>query len=172
MKKKLLIFIFFAIGFNTYCQPAIRIFAFEQGSLPGTIPAGVKDENGNPIKKAAATTNYLVFLSFKKTNNINPVQLFIKGRVFSIRAIIDRKTPVEYTDSTIPNKPEKTILIPQTKNKVIEVRATEMAEEPEKTSYVQKLTKTNDVVMFYTWNKKKYFITQKRIKKLEPLVNE
>lgn len=67
MKKNLLFFALIVATCFVNGQPAVRVFAFEQQILPGTIPAGVKDENGNPIKKAAANKkNYFIFLSFKK----------------------------------------------------------------------------------------------------------
>jgi hypothetical protein len=172
MKKKLLIFIFLAAGITLYGQPAVRIFAFAQESSPGTIPAGVKDENGDPVKKAAAKEIYFVFLSFRKTHVIKPVQLFIKSQAYMIQATKIRKTPVEYADNSIPNKPEKDILIAKTSNKVIELSVGEKAVPKKKSSYVQKLTKSIDVVVSFFWNKKKYFIALKKIKKLKPALNE
>jgi hypothetical protein len=172
MEKKLLIFLFFVTGLSSYNQPVVKIFAFEQESSPGTVPAGVKDENGNPVKKAAAKEIYFVFLSFKKTSNIKPVQIFIKGKSFSIEAIEIRKSPVEYTDNTIPNKPEKNILIPQTSNKVVEIKLNNASIAQKKSFSLQKLANLNEVVVSYLWHKKKYFIALKNIKKLNPLVNE
>jgi hypothetical protein len=172
MKKNLPFFIFFVLALNIYCQPAIKVFAFEQESLPGTIPAGIKDENGNPIKKAAAQKNYFIFLSFKKKYDIAPIQVFVKGKPFNIQATYDRELPVEYTDNTILNNREKTILVPKTKNKVIEIKLMEISSQQKEDPRFQELADSNDVVIAYTWKKKKHFVTLKSLKTLKPLINE
>lgn len=172
MKKNLLFFLSFAFGLNICGQPATKIFAFEQQTSPGTVPSGVKDENGHSIKKAAANENYFVFLSFKKTYNIRPVEVFIKGKSFAVQSADARKTPVEYTNTTVINRPKKTILVPQTKNKVIEIKLTPISNPSKKSSYVQGLINTNDVVIAYTWHQKKYFTRLRKLEKLEPVANE
>jgi len=172
MKKNLLFFIAFTIGLNLFSQPPIKVFAFEQENLPGAKPAGIKDENGNLIKKAAAKKNYFIFLSFKNTYSVSPVQIFIRDKSFNIQTTITRTTPVEYTNNNIPNKPEKITLVPQTSNKVLELKVNELPVQDKKTEAVQKLADKNDVVIAYLWKKKKYFITVKKLKKLEPVANE
>ena len=172
MKKILLFSIGFIAGLTLFSQPVVKIFAYEQDNLPGTRPAGVIDENGKPMKKAAPKKNYFIYLSFKNTCNITPVQIFIRGKSFTIDRTIIAKAPVEYTDNTIPNNPEKTTLVPATNNKVLEIPIAEPSAQQKKTTQVQKLTAKNDVVIAYTWNKKKYFVVLKEIKKLAPHVNE
>jgi len=172
MKKNLLFFIMSIIGLNLSGQPTIKIFAFEQDNLPGTKPAGVTDENGKPIQKAATKKNYFIFLSLKKTYNITPEQIFIRGKAYSIQASVIQKTPIEYTNNNIPDNPVKIMLVPQTNNKVIEMKVNQTQVPYKKSTAVQKLTDKNDVVIVYLWNKKKYFITLKNLKKLEPVANQ
>lgn len=172
MKKILLFSIGFMLGLNLFSQPGVKIFAYEQDNLPGTRPAGVIDENGNRVKKAAPKKNYFIYLSFKKTCTITPVEIYIRGKSFAVQRTILTKTPVEYTDNIIPNNPEKTILVPVTNNNVLEVPIAEPSPEQKKTANVQKLTAKNDVVVGYVWNKKKYYVVLKQLKKLTPRVNE
>jgi len=173
MKKKLVFFILVIVSMAVHSQPAVKIFAFEQQSLPGTVPAGVKDENGNPIKKAAAKTNYFIFLSFKKNTIIKPVQVFIKGSSFVVDTVIDvKKTPVEQTNRTIPNDPHRTILVPKTTDKVIKIDPAETEGQVKNGAHIENLTKTNDVVVAYVWKEKKYFATVKKIKELDPMFHE
>jgi hypothetical protein len=172
MKKNLLFFIALIAGLTLFGQPAIRIFAFEQENLPGTKPAGVKDENGNPVKKAAAKKNYFIFLSFKKTYNITPEQIFIRGKASGIQSTTIKTPPVVYTNNNIPNNPEKTVLVPFTNDKVLEVQVNDKSTNEKKTASVQKLAGKNDVVISYLWKKKIYFIALKKLKKLEPVANE
>ena len=175
MKKKLLFFSFTLLiaAVATHGQPAIKIFAYEQQSLPGTVPVGIKDENGNPIKKAAAKTNYFIFLSFKKNCIVTPVQVLIKGFSFSIDSLTDvKKIPVEYTNHTIPNDSHKTILVPKTSNRVIKINLAEPGQPVESNNHIKSLAKTNDLVIIYTWNKKKYYTAVKKMTVLEPILNE
>jgi len=172
MKKILLFFMVFSIGANLFGQPIVKIFVFEQENLPGTKPTGVTDENGRAIKKAAAKKNYFVFLTFKKSYDIRPVKIFIRGKSFSIQTTTLKKTPVEYTNNTVVGNPEKTVLVPFTKNRVLELNITDTQAEEKKSGSIRNLTEKNDVVIGYIWNKKKYFATLEKIKKLEPVANE
>ena len=172
MKKKLSLFILLMLSLNLFSQPTIRVFAFEQENLPGTRPSGVTDENGNPVQKAAAKKNYFIFLSFNKAYSIAPAQIFIRGRAFTIKTTMVKKTPVQYINNNIPAKPEKITLVPATKNKVLELQLNETPAGNKKTTDIQKLTDKNEVVIVYLWKNKKYFLTLKKLKKLEPVANE
>ncbi|HET9825520.1 MAG TPA: hypothetical protein VFP87_09300 [Chitinophagaceae bacterium] len=172
MKKILLLSVVCVLGSNLFSQPAVKIFAYQQDNLPGTRPAGVLDENGKPIKKAAPKKNYFIYLSFNKKYRITPVEIFIKGKSFVVERAIESMAPVEYTDNTVPNNPEKTTLVPATNNKVIQVPIAEPSLQQKKASYVQKLASRNDVVIAYVWNKKRYFAVVNRIKNLAPRANE
>ena len=173
MKKKLVIFIFFCFVLNAYAQqPVIKVFAFEQQSYPGTVPARTKDENGNSIKKDADKKNYFLFLSFKKTYSITPDQVYIKGQEYQIQNIGTRKTPVEYAANSIPGNPQKQVLIPKTSNKVIEIQPGEMLQQEQMAANVQHLVNENEIVIRYKWNNKKYFVTEKKLKKIEPVYHE
>jgi hypothetical protein len=175
MKKKLLFFTFtlLIVTVTIHGQPAIKIFAYEQQSLPGTVPVGIKDENGNPIKKAAAKTNYFIFLSFNKNYIIRPVQVIIKDSSFIVDTFTDvKKTPVEYTNRTIPKDPHKTILVPKTSNKVIKIEPVKSAGPTANGSHIKNLVKTNDLVIVYLWKNKKYYIALKKITELDPVLHE
>jgi hypothetical protein len=172
MKKILLFSAIFIVGLNLFSQPNVKIFAYEQDNLPGTRPAGVVDENGKPIKKAAPKKNYFIYLSVKKKYSIKPVQIFIKGQTYEVGAFSVRNAPVEYVDNMVPNNPEKTVLVPLTKDKVLEVPVAEPSPGHKKTSNIQKLASKNEVVVAYMWNNKTYYATLKQIKKLPSRVNE
>jgi hypothetical protein len=172
MRKKLSLFILLMLSLNLFSQPTIRVFAFERENLPGTKPSGVTDENGKRVQKAAAKKNYFIFLSFDKAYSIAPAQIFIRSRAFIPKTTVVKKTPVQYINNNIPAKPEKITLVPATKNKVLELQLDETPVENMKTSTTQKLTNKNDVVIVYLWKNKKYFLTVKKLKKLEPVANE
>ena len=64
------------------------------------------------------------------------------------------------------------ILVPKTTNKVLEIKVGETSIQENKNSYIQKSANKNDIVIAYLWNKKKYFIALKKLKKLESKANE
>jgi len=172
MKKIPLFSVIFIVGLNLFGQPSVKIFAYEQDNLPGTRPAGVVDENGKPIKKAAPKKNYLIYLSFKQKYSVKPAQIFIKGQSYELGSYTLRKAPVEYVDNMIPNNREKVVLVPATDNKVLEIPVAEPSLEQKKTSNVQNLTAKNEIVVAYMWNNKKYYVSLKQIKQLPTNVNE
>ncbi len=171
MKKYLLFFSLIIIGSGIHSQPSIKVFGFEQESSPGNVAANVKDENGNPVKKAAMQKNYFIYLALKQKYSITPQQAFINSEAFSIETSMVETTPIEHVNNNIPGKPEKTTLVPKTSDKVIELKIVDPI-QVKKTSTLQKLTKKNDVVISYTWKKKKYFAVLKKLEKLDPVLNE
>ena len=169
--KYLLFFSLIVIGSDLQSQPSIKVFGFEQESSPGTVAANVKDENGNPIKKAANQKNYFIYLSLKQKYHITPQQVFINGEVFPVETSTIETTPIEHVNNNIPGKAGQTTLVPKTMNKVIKLKIVAPV-QAEKTSTAKKLTHKNEVVVSYTWKKKKYFAVLKKLKKLEPVLNE
>ena len=170
--KVLFLLISLGFGLTSFTQPAIKTFAFEQDNVPGTKPAGVTDENGNLVRKVAARKNYFIFLSFNKAYNITPTQVFIRGNLLTVTSTLNRKTPIELVNNNIPNKPQTITLVPATSNKVLEIQVNEAPGENAKSTTVQKLTNKNEVVVVYSWKKKTYFLTLKKLKKLDPVFNE
>jgi hypothetical protein len=171
MKTKLLFILLLITGSSVFCQPAIKVYAYEQDVLPGTIPVGT-DENGNSIRKAADKKNYRVFLSFKSGFLISPVEIYIRGKSFSIKGVETKKTPVGYINNNIPPKPETIELVPATKNKVVQLQVGDEPQESKRSSHLKKLTEKNEVVIEYLLKKKRYFLTVQKLRKLEPVANE
>ena len=170
-KKYLLFFSLMIIGSGIHSQPAIKVFGFEQESSPGTVAANVKDENGNPIKKAAMRKKYFIYLSLKPKYSITPQQVFINGEAFSIETTVVETTPVEHANNNIPGHTNMITLVPKTTDKVIGLKIVDSLQAT-KIPAVQKLANKNDVVIAYTWKKKKYFVALKKLKKLDPVFNE
>jgi hypothetical protein len=170
--KVLFLLLALGSGLAASSQPTVKVIAFEQDNMPGTKPAGVTDENGNSVRKVAVKKNYFIFLSFNRSHSITPIQAFIKGNSLTIKTAPVKKTPIEFTNNNIPNRPEKVVLVPATKNKVLELQLRDSQTPIAKTTTVQKLTDKNDVVVAYLWKNKKYYVTVKEIKRLEPVFNE
>jgi hypothetical protein len=171
MKKYLLFFALIIIGSVIHSQPSVKVFGFEQESSPGTVAANVKDENGNPIRKAATQKNYFIYLSVKQKHHITPQHVFIDGGAFSVESRTMEKTPIGHVNNNIPGRPEQTTLVPKTHDKVIELKIADPL-QVEETSTLRKLIKKNDVVVAYTWKNKRYFAVLKKLKKLDPVLNK
>jgi hypothetical protein len=171
MKKYLLFFSLIIIGSLVHSQPSIKVFGFEQENSPGTVAANVKDENGNPIKRVAAQKNYFIYLSFNQKYRVTPHQAFLNGEAFPVESSAIETTPVQHVNNNIPGKPEQITLVPKTTNKVIKLKIASPV-QVEKTSNLQKLTKKNDLVISYTWKKKNYFVVLRKLKKLDPVLNQ
>jgi hypothetical protein len=170
--KVLFLFLALSSGLAAFSQPTVKVFAFEQDNMPGTKPAGVTDENGNSVRKVAVKRNYFIFLSFNRAYSITPIHVFLKGSPLIVKTTAVKKTPIEFTNNNIPNRPEKVVLVPATKNKVLELQLHDSQAPIAKTTTVQKLTDKNDVVVAYLWKNKRYYLTLKEIKKLGPVFNE
>jgi hypothetical protein len=171
MKKYLLFFSLIIIGSGINGQPPIKVYGFEQESLPGTVAANVKDENGNPLKKAATKKNYFIYLALKQKYSITPQHVFINGKAFSLETDLVNTTPVQHVNINTPGASKKTTLVPRTSKKVIELKIADQV-QVKKTSALQKLTNKNDVVISYTWQTKKYFAVLKKLERLDPVLNE
>jgi hypothetical protein len=172
MMKIILPFIVFFLAPCLQAQPAIKIFAFEQESLPGTIPVRLNNENGNSTKKAAARKDYLIFLSFNKKENISPELVYIKGNPFKIKLTRIRSTPIELVNNTIPGHPEVTTLVPTTSNRILELKINNNNTWSPKPGVARKLTEKNDMVIAYRWKKETWFIALKKILPLESTANQ
>src|SRR6266516_2089312 len=133
MKKNLIVIFLISLGINAFSQPAVKAWAYEQDSLPGTASNG----NGKGIKKAAGK-NYLVFFSQIKNAKITPVQIFIKGIEYRVK-IENKKTPVEIVNNNLPAKPVKTELVPRTINQVVQLKTGELI-AGKKTTALEKLS--------------------------------
>ena len=171
MKNYPLFFSLILIGSGIHGQPSIKVFGYEQESSRGTVAANVKDEKGNPLKKAATQKNYFIYLSLKQKYIVTPLQVFIDGKAFPTEANIIKTTSVEYIDNNILSHPEKITLVPKTDDKIIQLKIADTV-LVKKTSALQKLTNKNEVVVSYTWKQKKYFAVLKKLKKLDPVLNE
>ena len=171
MKNYPLFFSLILIGSGIHGQPSIKVFGYEQESSRGTVSANVKDEKGNPLKKAATQKNYFIYLSLKQKYIVTPLQVFIDGKAFSADANIIETTPVEYINNNMRSHPEKITLVPKTDDKIIQLKIADTV-LVKKTSALQKLTNKNEVVVSYTWKQKKYFAVLKKLKKLDPVLNE
>ena len=158
-----------------FAQPAVKIYAFEQAVLPGTIPAGVTDENGNSLNtsKAGHSTDYFIYLSHSGKSIVTPVAIWIKGKCYSFKAEVIKSTPVIRVNYNMPDRPSTTLLVPKTTNKVTRLLVSGPIERTcAPTATEKKRLDPLNVVVSYKWKGQTYYATIATLKSLAPVMHQ
>jgi hypothetical protein len=143
--------------------------------LPGTIPSGVTDEAGNPVKtaKAGQSTSYYIYLSYKAGSTILPSALWIHGAPYAFRIEGVAQTPVVHATPNNPQDAIKNILVPKTRDSVVRlIVASPINPLPVLMADEKKLVADSAVVVRYEKKGKTYYAGTGSIKKLAPLMHQ
>jgi len=91
------------------------LYGFRQRVTPGAKAAGDIDENGNFIKtKSPELFNYAIYLVTASNATIYPIQMWMNGEVFSVKAdrvlkmpeaLMNAEAAVSETKPLLPEKP-------------------------------------------------------------------
>jgi hypothetical protein len=168
----LLIFTTFA-GCTLFAQPVVKVYAFKQAVVPGTIPAGVTDENGKPSNTSGPghLTDYFIYLSHSGKLFIAPITLWIKGKCYQFKTEVINNTPVTNVNYNIPNRPATTLLVPATSNKVTRLLVSDLPGTRCAASSAEKKHPL-DVVVSFKWKNKTYYAHAAVLKTLEPALHQ
>jgi hypothetical protein len=167
--KKIYLFILLFISGTAYSQPAIKLYAYSQVSMPGNIPVGT-DEKGNPVELKELPENYYIFATHSQTVRINFNSVWIKGKYYQVQVEKVNETPVVNTNNDGTSKPVKTVLVPATKQKVMAITPVGApGDSIIKASWFRTMLKCNEVIVSYNYNGKRYFLPLKKIKILPPV---
>ena len=156
-------------------QLGVKTYAYEQVSLPGTIPSGVTDEAGNPVNtaKAGHTTRYFIYLTSKRGSTITPSALWIHGVPYAFRTEAVASTPVVHQTPNNPGDVTKNILVPQTGDSVIRLLPSGPITPPVTLSDTEKKRVADSaIVVRYQWKGKMYYAGAGSIKPLAPLMHQ
>jgi len=169
--KKLCFLFLITISISAIGQPPVKIFAYSQIITPGTIPKRATDENGNRINtKKESPVNYYIFASYNSSSKISFNEIWIKGKFYNTQIKNIDSTPIVNINETIPGKPVKEELVPAVKGKVISIVPGQTKKSSLiKTPWFINMTKRAELIVSYTYKGKKYFISVKKIKMLEPV---
>ncbi len=163
--KKLYFLLLLFISCSVLAQPRIKIYAYSQVVMPGTIPV---DENGRPLRPKELPVNYYIFAVNKSFVKINFTEVWIKGKCYKTQTSPVDSTPVITTNYDIPDNPVKTILVPATKLRVISISHSEACGNIKKSSsWLLNMTKHAELIVSYFYQGKKYYIPVKKIKVLQ-----
>lgn len=173
MKRKLLLLFALLSGILTYSQPSLSLRAYKQVVFPGTVPAGISENNAPTASIGKkASTNYYLYLIYPKKETVLPQQLWINKKAYTLKVEPVPQTPVNHTVRNIPTRPVTTQLVPKTTGKVVRLVPAAATNSMPTTTSIRKLVDTSELVVSYKWKGKTYYKALKQITELEPEMME
>ncbi len=168
-KCYLLLLLCVAWGLSATAQPSVKLYAFTQDIIPGTIPAGVTDETGKPVNssKNDFPTTYYIYLSYSPQSGIVPMSVTVNGCRYAFSTEIISKTPVTKVNPNTPNAPSTTILVPKTANKTVRLLVKAKHEGSK-----SKAVSAEGIRVGYKWKGRLYYVASKKPVRLEPVMNQ
>jgi hypothetical protein len=169
--KKLWFLFLLSISCAATGQPPVKIYAYSQVLTPGTVPKNVTDENGNPVNiKKEPSVNYYIFAAYPGSARISFCEVWINSRYYKVQTRPVDSTPVINTNYNIPANPVKEVLVPATRLRVISLSPIDPPDNSTiHTTWFGNMLKHSALVAGYLYNGKKYFISVKKIKMLQPV---
>jgi len=153
-------------------QPAVKLYAFEQAQLPGTVPARGTAEEGsvqNSSKRGSVT--YYIYFTVPPKDSIQPLSLFINGAAYGFQTEVLKTSSASINH---PNLPAQTLVLVQPqKNKLVQLRPDTLLKgflAPKKA--LKRGMDTMPVLVGYHWKGKTYFVGAQEIKSIEPALNQ
>lgn len=123
------------------------------------------DENGGqPIASPRFVTTYYIYTACSPITVISPIAIWIGGKWDTITSASIVKTPV------MIEVPENKQLVPATKLAVKQIAIGDSLRKPMFISPgLQKMMKENEVLIYYIWKGKKYYLKLKKLVVLDPV---
>ncbi len=143
------------------------IYGFRQQSTGGMQKRGDIDESGRLLKKEPPKVfKYAIYLTTKYTQTLHPVQIWIKGKAFSVRA--EAKTAAEFLNEDAGRYSKKTNpAIYETAGAIWKLNKTQPTKN-NGSNRAKALAAANDVVVLYRMGGKLHYGVLKKFTDLEP----
>jgi hypothetical protein len=137
MKIKLLLlaasFFLFNAEISAQSRKNLKLHAYHQSIIPGIQKEVLMDDSGEAyLSENRSKVNYLIFLEHRPKRTFKPLEIWIGNKGYSIKVNKIESTPVTLSNNTIPNKTEKTILVPETNNTVLSISLDGLLEDQSK----------------------------------------
>ena len=171
MKKSILIFVFSLNVLLLVAQkpPAIQIHAYYRETLPGAAPNEVIDETGKAVVRAEERqVTYFIYFIQPAGYKIKPAAVWLEGKAHKFSLDTIKSTPIILHNSSINAGKAGDTLIKKTTRKVLQILPQTDVDIKPSTAIAQKM-KTNQLIIEYFYNGKKYYSTIKQIKRLPSL---
>jgi hypothetical protein len=174
MKRNLLLLAALLAGVFAFSQPTLSLRGFKQLVFPGTVPVGISKEEGSSARVTRGpAANYFLYLSHPKGETIQPLQLWINKKAYTLSVEAVGPTPIEHTNRNIPARPVKTVLVPRTTHKVVRlVPQREATTNLSMPSSARQLVASSELVVSYKWKGKTYYKALKTLTELDPEMAE
>lgn len=164
----LLMFVLPITFLNAQSYPCVKIYGFKQAVTGGMRPSRTITEDNKTVEATVKQkNNYWFYLTCPQKAGAQPTEIYISGNKYSVKTEVVKHTPVLYTDNKIPSEPKTTVMVPQTKHKVLFVIPQEPQSFKASATLKNKLA-ANEVVIGYTVKGKKYYGVLKNMTRLEP----
>lgn len=168
MKRILFTATVFVVAFSGHAQSTSdKLYGFRQQVSPGITKAADIDESGRVTKRKTATSvQHAIFFTTASKTRIYPVQVWLNGEAFSVKAETLEHPPVTYSNSdAVITKPK--LLFPQSAGTIY--RLTPMPLLADKSNGKGKaLAQANAVVLLYKKSGKMQYGVLKKFTDLEP----
>lgn len=146
-----------------------KLYGYIQPVIPGAAAAKrVTDDAGHVVERKPEDTrfNYFIYLTTAQTTRVYPIEMWIKGQPFSAMPKTVT-TPVEQTSHLVPGRPQKTVLVPETTQKVTQLEPAPFIAE-KSNAKAASLALENELVVVYKQGGKTYIKTLKTLSELSP----
>lgn len=148
----------------------VNLYAYKQPVISGAPPKVTYNEGGGEkATPRVSKYNYLIYIAGPSNLRIYPVEVWLLGKQYGVKASGAKKTPIEYTNVNIPEFSEPVVLVPKTTKTVLQLHTT--------TAHLQKglavaktQAQTNELVVVYKMSGKFYYVVLKKLNHLEPIV--
>ncbi len=147
-----------------------RLHAFTKEVLGGAAPAVTIDENGNTKEKVAKPSyQYYIYVETVKNQSLNIRYIWMDGKAFKVNRQ-KAALPIILPGTPTLSSTGGDTLIHASKNSFWRLDLNGMVKGIAPRASVNKLLKSNVLVVEYVYRGKSYLLTTKEIKKLSPLV--
>src|SRR5215203_2029809 len=108
MKRNLLLIAGLLAGVYAFSQPNLTLRGYKQLVFPGTVPAGISNGEGSSARVTRGpAASYFLYLAHAKSETIQPLQLWINKKAYTLTVEAAAPTPIEHINRNIPAKPVK-----------------------------------------------------------------
>ena len=164
----LLVILFTVSQVNAQTYKGALLYGFQQSVSGGKKPtAGVEEKNTTGNVAIHPRKNLWLYLVMPEKLVFTPTELYLNGKKYRVKTERVTKTPVVFTDASIPDEPKTTVMVPETSRAVWQL--TPLAEQkPITSAMMKKLASQNEVMVGYIVKGKKYYASLKKLTWLEP----
>jgi len=154
----LLAFLFIFLMSDAQTRKDVKIYGYVQPVSRGVSPDTKTDEAGNLISKDLKPgSNYFVYITVPATTRIYPIEIWVKGKQYSLKSKIINITPVQMADPALPDGPHLITLVPKTTKKVMMLIPGNDVIPGKSLAIAKSKAQTNELVVVYKMNGKLYY---------------